>query len=336
MPHRLVLLQSGSLPSFLADSSVGRHGPLRSLRPEPPARLSSVVPRPEPIGHFMNLFQRFSYLSRPSVFMAAIAFWGLPGAVLGQTQGANELSMDSTLAQHLATAPDPGSWKSSGTFGFQFEDGRVDTRGYSVDAIVAHTTGGGVLLRLEGEWKRAEARPTPEADMFILDDTRYGALSVARHLTGRVGVMTVASWRKDVPVGLQHRAMAQVGPYFALVASPMLKISTIPMVGVGRQENARSLESEGIVHLGGIQSITWHPTRTATVEAYLGAHRVLDDGDDYSVVLNTSVTGALSRNLGLKVYYQLSEEGIHPLGSVPRQHTLGAGINLAFPTLGGG
>lgn len=284
----------------------------------------------------MNLLEPPSRFPRPSVFMATCVIWALPGAVLAQSEGANELSMDSTVAQHLATAPAPGTWKGSGTFGFQFEDGRVDTRGYAVDAIVAHTTGGGLMLRLEGEWKRAEARPAPEADMLILDDTRYGALSVARHLTGIVGVMAVGSWRQDVPVGLQHRAMAQVGPYLALAASPMLKISTIPMLGVGRQENARSLESEGIVLLGGIQSITWHPTRTATVEAYLAAHRVLDDADDYSVVLNTSVMGALSRHVGLKVYYQLSEEGIHPLGTAPRQHTLGAGVNLAFPSLGGG
>lgn len=284
----------------------------------------------------MNRLQLPSRLPRPSVVVAALALWALPGAVLGQSQGANELSMDSTVAQHLATAPAPGTWQGAGTFGFQLQDGRVDTRGYSVDAIVAHTTGGGLMLRLEGEWKRAEARPTPDADMFILDDTRYGALSVARHLTGRVGVMALGSWRQDIPVGLQHRAMAQVGPYLALVASPMLKISTIPMVGVGRQENARSLESEGIVHLGGIQSITWHPTRTATVEAYLAAHRVLDNEDDTSVALNTSIMGALSRNLGLKVYYQFSEEGIHPLGMPPRQHTVGAGVNLAFPSLGGG
>ena len=254
-----------------------------------------------------------------------------PAAAFGQSEGSNEASTDPTPAQQLADAPAPGAWSVASTLGFQIKDGRTDTRGYNVDLIVAHSTSGRTLLRFDGELSRAEYRP-PGGSYLTVDDREYASFTLIRSLKDRLGLMTVGSWQRDSPVGLGHRVMARVGPYIQLINTPRVQLMIAPLIGGGQQNNHRSGSSDGMFNLGGIQSLTWHPTNTFTVQTYFQAHQDLDEGDDYATAFNVSGTAMIASHLGLKIYYKFSAEGIHPDDRDNEQHEVGAGLSITFPS----
>ena len=256
-----------------------------------------------------------------------------PACLQAQALGTSTVAVDSAVAFTLASAPDPGEWRASTTAGFRFEDGRVDSRGYSVGVDLAYTSGSGLLWRAEADWQRSEARPEKGAPMYVIDDTRFAALSATRMLSGSLGLMAMTSWREDRPLELDHRIMAQAGPVFALGNHRTFSLAAVPMVGWGTQNNALGDDSESIVNFGGVQTLTWHASPWTTLQAYVSGHRVVDDADDYSFTVNTSISGALSRNLGVNVFYRLYQEGIQPPGVARAQHTIGAGFKLMFPSL---
>lgn len=254
----------------------------------------------------------------------------------GQALGTSTVAVDSAVAFTLATAPEPGSWRVSTTAGFRFDDGRADTRGYSLGVNATYTSQASILWRFEADWQRSEARPTSESPMYVLDDTRFAALSATKMLGSHIGVMATGSWRQDRPLELDRRLMAQVGPLLAIANRRTLSIATVPVIGLGQQDNALGSSSESITHIGGVQTLTWHASPYTQVQAYVVGHRVIDNADDYSFTVNASISGALSRNLGINLFYRLYEEGIQPPGVARRQHTLGAGFKLVFPSLAAG
>jgi hypothetical protein len=205
-----------------------------------------------------------------------------------------------------------------------------------VDVIVAHTTRSRMLLRVDAEWRRADARLRPNEPLTVLDDTRFFAVSAVPRLSERVGVLVSTIWRQDVRAGLESRSMAQVGPYWQAVASPHVQLSLVPFVGAGVQENVRPGGNGGIEAFGGIASLTWRPNKMATLELYVAGHQVLRDTDDHAVQANASITSVLTKHLAMKVAYNAAHEGIVPLGQAPRQHSLTTGLTIAFPRLGGG
>jgi hypothetical protein len=269
-----------------------------------------------------------------AIFAGVVSLFGASTTALhAQALGTSTVAVDSTLVFDFAAAPKPGSWRVGTSAGFRFEDGRADTRGYSLSLTADYTSQASILWRFEADWQRAEARPTKDSPMYVIDDTRFGAFSASKLLRGRLGMTAMASWRQDLPLDLDHRIMAQAGPLFAWANSPTLSVSSAPMLGWGRQNNARIETAESIVHFGGVQTLTWHASPYTTLQAYISGHRVFEEAEDYSFTVNTSVSGALTRHLGVNVFYRLYEEGIQPPGVARRQHTLGAGFKLVFPSL---
>lgn len=248
-----------------------------------------------------------------------------------QSSGANEWSMDSTLAQHAGTGPAPGKWGAEGTLGAQFLSGRSDTRGYDLDMVVAYTTPKRMLIRLDAEWRRADARLRTGDPMTVLDDTRFLSLSAIPKLGTNAGVFVSGILRQDERAKLDLRTMVQVGPYFEAIASPTVQLSVAPFVGLGHQSNARTSDGEGIEAFGGVVSMTWRVSKTARAEVYWTGHRVFGDATDHAWQANASLMAALTKHLALKVAYNIAHEGIVPLLGAPRQHALTTGVSVVFP-----
>jgi len=253
----------------------------------------------------------------------------LPFYASAQSAGASEEKMDSTVAQQMGTLT-PGAWGIDGTVGFKLQDGRTETLGYDLDLILYKVTEGGTLIRFDGELTRAEFRPAPGASRITVDDSKFVSATVVPSVAG-LRVLGTALYSRDVPVGLSHRVMAQLGPYISLASGPRIHFSIAPVIGVGSQENVTATEAETITNFGVIQSMVWHPTNTSTFETWVSAHRDFDVSDDYAVTANTSLAAELSAHLGLKVYYKYQLEGIHPPSAGSDQHTIGAGLNITFP-----
>jgi hypothetical protein len=300
-------------------------------------KIASQSPKPLITGMYMKMTRMdLRTMSAPRLlalllFSVSSLCWG--EQISGQTLGTTTITVDSTVANLLVNRPAPGSWKVVGDVGFKFEDGRTDTRGYSLALAATHVSSANVLWRTEAHWQRAEVRPQPTSPRFVIDDTRFLSLSGTRPVHERIGVMGMVSWRQDLPLKLDHRTMAQVGPAFTLAEGRTFAVATIPLIGVARQNNAGSPDAETVVHAGGVQTLLWRPIPTTTLQVYASGHRLLDNPDDYGYVINVSLTGALSRHLGMSFFYRAYEEGIRPPGVERVQHSLGAGLKVGFPSI---
>lgn len=270
-------------------------------------------------------------LTLPLTTLILLFAAALPSRLDAQSAGASEMAIDSTVAQQLASTGDPGSWGVTGTIGGQLQQGRTETLGFDVDLIVYRVTDGGTLIRFDAEWSRAEFRPAAGADRIEVDDTRFVSLSAVPRVVG-IPVIAAASYRQDAPAELDHRAMVQLGPYIPLASGGRLSFALAPVFGAGVQNNQAVADSESILNFGILQSMTWHPTNTSTVETWVSAHRDVDVSDDYAVTANASLAAALSSHVGLKLYYKYQLEGIHDDDTDPEQHTIGAGVSITYPS----
>ncbi len=259
-----------------------------------------------------------------------IALLALPtGSLMAQATDEEPTS----AANMLASAPAPGTTTASITIGAQIKDGRTETQGYSLDAIWAHSTEGRTLIRFDGHFTRAEFRPAPGADRIKVDDGHLFSVTAVKPLTNSLALTAVGSWKRDVPLQLDHRVMAQAGVALNLHRGRTLLFTVGPTVGVGTQNNVQSTSSQGIFNLGGIQSLSWQVTPTFGLENTFSAYQDLDNSDDHSVAFTLSGTAMVAKHVGLKVSYKLTDEGIHPDDADARQQELQVGVTI---TLAGG
>lgn len=284
--------------------------------------------RPRPLAH--RSATGFGVAMR--LLIAALAISARPA--MAQSGGANEWALDSSLAQHMNSGPKPGTWAAQGMAGAQFLSGRTDSRGYDTDLIIAHTTKRRMVLRLDAEWRRVDARLRTGEKMTVLDDTRFLAVSAIHRLGERTGLMLSGVWRQDERAGLEGRTMAQIGPAWQVVASPRLQLSVLPFIGLGEQRDAKTSDGRSLEAFGGTTSLTWRATPTARVELWTSGHRVFGEPADHAWQANASVTAALSKHLGLKVAYNVAHEGVVATGQNAKQHSVTTGLTIVFPRLG--
>lgn len=265
----------------------------------------------------------------PVVFAALLAAAVLPSCHGLAAQATDETPVSAAVV--LASAPAPGTSVASITLGLQIKDGRTETRGYSIDATWAHSTEGGFLVVLDASQTRAEFRPAPGADRITVDDNHLLSAAAVRPLSEILAAVAVGSWKRDAPLQLDHRLLAQAGLSLHVHRGRTLLFTAGPMVGVGTQDNANVTDSDGIVNLGGVQSLAWQVSESFGIENTFSAYRDLDNSQDHSLALTLSGTAMISKHLGLKLSYKLTNEGIHPddVDAGQQEFQVGVTLNLA-------
>ena len=259
----------------------------------------------------------------------------LPTALHAQS-GEQELSAradtigSADTAGLLASAPAPGSQSASITAGFEVNEGRTETRGYSIDAIWARMSESGMLLRLDGTLKRGEYRAAPGQDRIVVDDMYELAVGLVRPIAGSFSLLASGTWKRDEPVGLKHRFLAQAGVGFTFVKGRQLLFTIGPVVGIGNQDNAASNGADGIPLLGGVQTLSWRASETFGIETEFHGYSNLDDSDDFVLDFTVAGTSQINSRLGLKASYTYTREGIHPqeVSEMQRRLEFGVTINL--------
>jgi len=272
----------------------------------------TAAPRPSSARRFVVL-----------VLVAASLF---PQAVQAQS-GEAQLGESSLLA----SAPAAGTSASSITVGLQVNDGRTETRGYSLDATWAHMSMSETLIRFDGTLKRAGYRPAESEDRITVDDTQSLSASLVRPLSSSFALLGEASWKRDAPVMLDHRILLQAGLGINLTRGETLRMTLGPTVGIGRQNNASAAEAGGFAMAGAMQSLSWRASPTFGLETTLHGYQNLDDSDDFVLDFTVAGTSRVASRLGLKVSYSWLKEGIHPadVSSLQRRLEVGATITLA-------
>jgi hypothetical protein len=217
------------------------------------------------------------------------------------------------------------------TFGVQLQDGRTATRGYSLNGIAAYKTRRNQLWRFDTEVAHARYRPGPGAPHLTVENNGLMSLTFIHGITRYAGLMMMGDWKRDTILGVNYRVRGVTGIGLELVQTPRANLMVGPGIAAGRQESVLPNAPTGLIDAGVIQSFSWHPSKTSTVEQYLGGYKDVRHDKDYSLTFNASVMARAARHLGLKIYYKYSREGVFPAETGPTQREFGAGVTYTFP-----
>jgi len=270
---------------------------------------------------------------RPSSFTRLVlaAALVLPCRAAAQSPGSSEESIQQTPAQQFASGPMPGTYQASITFGGQTQDGRTATKGVTLNGIVAYRTRRNQLLRFDTEVAHARYRPAPGAPHLTVENNALMSLTFIHGLNRYAGFMVMGDWKRDTILGLNYRARGVTGIGLELVQTPRMNLMVGPGIAVGREDSVLPNAPTAIVGAGVIQSFSWHPSRTSTIEEYFGGFKDMRDAKDSSLTFNASFLAQATRYVGLKIYYKYSREGVFPEATGPTQRQFGAGVTFTFP-----
>lgn len=253
----------------------------------------------------------------------------LPVSAAGQDE-AQTMTNPPTLLKQYLTAPKPGQSLISGTAGIQLQSGLTETRGWSASATFAHTTAKHALAEVQVATNFASYRATNQNPFTTVENNQNALFTymqpVARHFSWLGG----AGWRRDAILQLSSRWWAEGGAGITLVNSKRAYLLVGGSFALGRERRSFVPDTDGVEDVGVLQILHWTPTSSTSIEEWVRSKHDVRHSDDHSTSFYLSFTAHVTKHAGLKIYYQLDDEGIVPPGSPSRQTTLAGGVQLTF------
>lgn len=247
-----------------------------------------------------------------------------------QSPGAAETSTEPALAQELSSAPVPGQGGVSVTAGTSLQGGRTETKGYSIDAIIAHTNKRRQLLRVDFEATFAKYRPAPGAPLIQVEDNVVLSGTFLHPLRPHWSAIGIGGWRRDRVLQLDHRAWVEGGIGFHAIEHRMANLLIAPTFAIGSERRLHTDEGNGVRDFGILQSLALKVHEKLGIEEFVHAHFDTRDADDRTLTFNTSLMTKVAPHTGLKVYYQHHYDALPPPGSEKLQYTVGLGVQISF------
>ena len=264
------------------------------------------------------------------VGVCAAALLLLPQFVHAQSPGASETSTTPALAQDLSTAPIPGQSGVTVTAGFSVQSGRTETKGWSLDGIVAHTTKKKLLMRLDAETNYADYKATATTPFFKAEDNHMISMTAMRGINPRLSWLAIGGWRRDMVLQLEYRYWAEPGLAVHVIQKPRVNLLVAGMFAVGTEHRSHTDKGNNVADAGILQTFTAKVTGKFGIEEYLQTHVDTTEADDQATSFNISVLSEIAPHTGLKVYYQLWRDTLPPPGQDPVQTTMGVAVQITF------
>jgi hypothetical protein len=264
------------------------------------------------------------------VGVCALALVMLPRTAQAQSPGASETSTTPALAQELSSAPIPGQGGVSVTAGFSQQSGRTETKGWSLDGIVAHTTKKKLLLRLDAETNYADYKATATTPFFKAEDNHLISLLALHAIRPHLSWLTIGGWRRDMVLQLEYRYWVEPGLGWHVIEKPRVNLLVAGMFAVGTEHRTHTDKGSNVADVGFLQTFTAKVHSKFGVEEYLQTHVDTTEADDQATSFNISAVSEIAPHTGLKVYYQLWRDTLPPPGQDPNQSTIGFGLQISF------
>ncbi len=262
------------------------------------------------------------------VFVLAV-FLAQPAAA--QTPGSSETSTDQTLAQDLASAPPLGHTGVSVTIGGQIQQGRTETKGLTVNGIVAHTTHRHELLRVDAETGYARYRPKAGADDLVVENNQQAAFTYLRPVhKQRVFLFGSAGWRRDAILGLDYRAFAEAGAGAAVIAHAKVNAFLGASYAVGREHRNHTDTGNEVLDVGLLQNIHIRISNVMGIEEWFKGHLQTTHSDDRNYTFNVALLTKVTKHAGLKIYYKRQYDALTPPTVSNLQTEVGLGLQIDF------
>ena len=254
----------------------------------------------------------------------------VPTHVLAQAAAPAPLAAGQSLAEELTSAPAHGQSGVAVTLGGQFQDGRTETRGVSLDAIVAHTTKRGALLRWDGELSYGKYSRAPGVPLVKAEDNQRAKFTYLQRLRPRLYALGLAEWRRDAIIELDYRAAAEAGAGVGLVEREHLQLFAGASFALGREGRGYLSHSEQVRDLGVMQSLVIRPAPRMMFEQSLRTHVELGNADDHALLLKLSLMSQVTSFAGFKIYYTHQFDALHPVDQAALQREAGIGLQIRF------
>jgi putative salt-induced outer membrane protein YdiY len=260
----------------------------------------------------------------------AVFALALPGQAAAQSPGSSDASGQPTLAQDVASAPKPGQSSATVSIGGQIQNGRTETTGLNVDGIVAHTTKSKQLLRLDVEGTYARYRAAPGTPSFSVANNQLATLTYLQPLRKRAWLFGMTGWRRDTKLQLDYRAWIEGGAGVAVIAHSKVNAFVGGSFSVGKEHREDTKEGSNVLDPGILQTLNIHLTDLLSFEEWLTGHVNATDTANNSFMLNASFLAKVSKHVGMKIYYKVQHDTLHPASVSATQSTFGGGLQVSF------
>ena len=257
----------------------------------------------------------------------AVLVLAVPAAADEQSPGAAETSLDTALAQNLTSSPIPGQTGVAISAAGTLQTGRTDTKGWSVDAIVAHTTTAGLLMRVDAEISRTDYR-LPDGPVVEIENQHLASLLIMRPLNRGVSMIGTLGWQHDHALLLDYRAWIESGVGFHLAEHARLNVLIAPMFSVGRERRSFTDAGQRVLDVSMLHTVSYRPHAAFTLDTFVSVRLDTSHARDKNVAVNVSALSKVARYLSLKVYYQHQHAQLVPPGQDPRQSMLGVALQV--------
>lgn len=264
-----------------------------------------------------------------AVIAGAAVLLGLGPAIASAQEAPPTMTNPPTLLKEAQAAPKPGESVFSATAGLQLQGGRTGTRGWTLSGLAAHSTEKRALAQLQIDTSYGSYRAAPGSAYTTVEDNQSALFMYLRPVGPRFSWLASAGWRRDTILQLSHRWWGEGGAGVTLLDHKKAYL----LVGAslaGGQERRTYLGTDPVEDIGVLQILKWTPIPTLSVEEWVRSKHDITDRSDYSTSFYASIAAKVTSHAGLKIYYSLDDEGIHPPTVQGRQTELGAGVQISF------
>lgn len=263
---------------------------------------------------------------KPAALLIFLVFLCPPGA---RAQDAAD-GFDTTLIHELTSNPIAGQRAVTLTAGATLQQGRTETKGWSLDGVLAHTTDAHLLLRLEAVSTTAHLRPAPGEPYLEVENNHMISGLAMRRFHRNLSWLVIAGWRRDSVLQLDYRVWAEAGVAVHLVANKSVDLFVAPMFAVGDEKRSHTDRGSNVADAGLLQTLTVRVHERFGIEQQLQTHVDTTETDDQATAFSISTLAQVAPHVGLKVYYQLRRDSLPPPGQDPTQSKAGIGVSVSF------
>lgn len=239
------------------------------------------------------------------------------------------------LLDQVSSAPHPGQSGASVSVGWQLQEGRTETRGWSLTGIGAHTTKKRELLRVDASMSLARYRPVAGAAMETVEDRQRLIFTYLHPLPlRRVGVMALGGWRRDAILALDYRAWAEAGVGVQAIERPRVSTFLGASLAAGRERRSHTRRAGDVVDVGLLQTFNLRLSPTMRVEQWSKAQVDTTDTGDRSTTFEAALLARVMKHVGMKMSYVHQYDAIVAPGRSKTQSSLTAGVQITFAPAG--
>jgi Protein of unknown function, DUF481 len=228
-----------------------------------------------------------------------------------------------------APAAAPAGFSGTVTAGISLETGRTDLSGVQIafHGRRPYSTHG--ALTMGSTYTHATTQPPGSPRHITVADRQDGNVGI-EHNYGKRWVLMVRGQALRDPIARIDYRIEQITGFGVRMGTGRVQARVIPGVAFLTHDKNVAGENGFNMNYGIYQDARIVLAPTWTLTEVLSASRDPRDRDDYFYMLDTRLTGAITRRLGIQLSYQHSFESLLPVGVELRYQKTVAGLQFSF------